>query len=179
MVPGIKRDYTLELDEDILSVNNLLRRMDSFNAAIENGFDIHLDDSDVMVLPDSMLNSFTESGRRNYIDISNFMAWDWRIARSDQLPELVSRTTPTVAGLSLETENTAIVFNREVGAFQLSLDDWTQVFNFNLFGSSFQRSLEDAFDEIKAKRPDVLEKATPTEFINEIKKMVANAGALK
>ena len=132
-----------------------------------------------MLLPDPLLNNFSGSGRKNYFDMSNFMAWDWRIEKADQLPELVSSNTPTVAGLSLETENTAIVFDREVGAFQLSLDAWTQVFDFNFLGSSFQRSLEDALEEITAKRPDVLEKVTPTDFIEEIQKMFANAGALR
>jgi len=178
-VPGIKRSYTLDLDEDILTVNNLLRRLDSFNAVIESGYSRSLDDSDVMVLPDSLLDSFSESSRRNYIDMSNFMIWDWRFTKADQLPELVSRASPTIAGVSLERENTAILFDRDEGAFQLSLDEFTQAFNFDLFGSSFQRSLEDALDEIEARRPDVLKRATPTEFINEIQKMFANAGAVK
>ena len=51
------------------------------------------------------------------------------------------------------------------------------MFDFNLLGNSFQRSLEDALEEITAKRPDVLEKATPTDFIHEIKRMIASAGA--
>jgi len=178
-VPGIKRSYTLDLDEDVLTLNNLLRMVDSFSAAFESGYSRSLDDSDVMILPDSLLNSFSGSGREIYIDMSNFMVWDWRVARADQLPELVSRTSPTIAGVSLEREKTAIIFDRDEGIFQLSLDELTQAFNFDLFGSSFQSSLEDAFDEIKAKRPDVLEKATPTEFINEIQKMFTNAGALK
>ena len=171
-VPGIKRSYTLDLDEDILTVNNLLRRLDSFNSVIESGYGRSLDDSDVMVLPDSLFNSFSESNRRNYTDMSNFMIWDWRFAKADQLPELVSRTSPTIAGVSLDRENTAILFDRDEGAFQLSLDEFTQAFNLDLFGSSFQRSLEDALDEIEARRPDVIERATPTEFINEIQKNV-------
>lgn len=178
-VPGLDNlSYTLELDEDILTVNNLLSKIESFGTLFEAGYRA-MDDTDVMLLPDPLLNSFSGSGRKNYFDMSNYMVWDWRIEKTDQLPELVSRTSPTVVGLSLETENTAIIFDREVGAFQLSLDDWTQVFDFNLLGISFQRSLEDALEEITAKRPDVLEKATPTDFIDEIQKMFANAGALK
>ena len=52
-----------------------------------------------------------------------------------------------------------------------------QAFDFKLFGSSFERSLVDAFEEIEAKRPDVLEKATPTDLIVEIQRMLAEAGA--
>jgi len=177
-VPGLDNlSYTLELDEDILTVNNLLSKIESFGTIFEAGYSRATDDTDVMLLPDTLLNSFSGSGRKNYFDMSNFMAWDWRIEKADQLPELVSRTTPTVAGLSLDKKNTAIVFDREVGAFQLSLDDLTQAFDFNLLGSSFQRSLGDALDEITLRRPDVLEKATPTEFIDEIQRMFQNAGA--
>ena len=178
-VPGIKRDYTLEIDEDILSVNNLLSKIESFGTLIEAGYSRAIDDSDVLVLPETFLNNIAGSSRRTYIDMSNFMLWNWRVARADQLPELVTRTSPTVAGISLDRKNTAVIYDRDDGAFQLSLDELTQAFNFNLFGRSFKSSLADAFDEIESRRPDVFERATPTEFIEEIKKMFASAGALK
>lgn len=178
-VPGIDRNYTLELDEDILTVNNLLKKIESFGTLFEAGYSSYSGDSEVMVIPDSFLNSFSDSGKHVYMDISNFMDWEWRITRAEQLSELVSKSSPTVAGISLEKDKTAILYDHDEGAFQFSVDEWMQAFNFDLFGSSFQSSLEDAFDEIKAKRPDVLEKATPTEFINEIQKMFTNAGALK
>jgi len=176
-VPGIKRDYTLELDEDILTANNLLKKIESFGTLYESGYSRALDDSEGMVLPDSLLNSYSGSGRKTYVDMSNFKVWEWSIARADQLPELVSRTSPTVAGVSLERENTAIIFDRDEGAFHFSFDEWMQAFDFKLFGSSFERSLVDAFEEIEAKRPDVLEKATPTDLIVEIQRMLAEAGA--
>ena len=178
-VPGMKRDYTLELDEDILSVNNLLSKIESFGTLFEAGYSRALDDSDVMVLPDPLLNSYTGSSKHVYMDMSNFMGWEWRVTRLEELPALVSRSSPTVVGVSLERENTALIYDHDEGAFQFSIDELKQVFDFNLFGSSFQNSLADAFDEIESRRPDVLERAMPTEFIDEIKKMFANAGALK
>lgn len=176
-VPGLKLSYTLELDEDILTLNNLLRLVDSFGTVIESGYNRSLDDSEIVILPDSLLNGFSVSGRKNYFDMSNIMFGEWRVARADQLPELVTKTSPTIAGLILEKENTAILFDRDEGAFQLSIDELTQGFNFDLFGNSFQRSLSDAFEQIEVRRPDVIEKATPTELINEIKKMFESAGA--
>jgi len=176
-VPGIDRNYTLELDEDILSVNNLLRKIESFGTLFEAGYSRALDDSEVMILPDSILNSFSGSSKRVYMDISSFLDWEWRIARAVGLSELVSRSSPTVAGISLEKENTAIIYDRDYGAFQFSLDEWMQTFDFGLFGNSFQNSITDALDEIEARRPDVLEKATPTEFIKEIQRMFVNARA--
>ena len=176
-VPGLNLSYTLELDEDILTLNNLLRMVDSFSTAIESGYDIPLDDSDVMVLPNSLLNGFSVSGRRNYFDMSNLMFGEWRVTKVDHLPELVSRTSPTIAGVSLEKKNTAILYDRDDGVFQLCLDELTQGFNFNLFGNSFHSSLSDAFEQIEEKRPDVLERATPVDLIYEIKKMFMNAGA--
>lgn len=178
-VPGIKRDYTLELDEDILSVNNLLSKIDSFGTLFEAGYSRILDDSDVLVLPDPLLNSFTGSRKKVYVDMSNFMPWNWRVTRAEELPALVSRSSPTVVGVSPERENMVIIYDHDEGAFQFSIDELKQVFDFNLFGSSFQSSLVDALDEIESRRPDVLERAMPTEFIDEITKMFANAGALK
>ena len=163
-VPGINKSYTLELDEDILTINNLLKKIESFGTLFESGYTRALDDSEVMVLPDNLLNSYSGSSRKTYVDMSNFKVWKWSRARADQLLELVSRTSPTVAGLSLERENTAIIFDREEGAFQFSIDEWMQAFDFKLLGDSFQSSLVDALDEIEAKRPDVLKKATPTDL---------------
>jgi len=89
----------------------------------------------------------------------------------------VTKKSPTVVGISLAKENTAIMYDRELGAYQLSLDELRQTLKFDLFGDSFQRSLSGAFEEIKAKRPDVLEKANPTNFIDEIKRIFAEIGA--
>jgi len=179
-VPGLDNlSYTLELDEDILTVNNLLSKIESFGTIFEAGYSRPLDDSEVMVIPDSFLNSFSSSRKHAYMDMSNFMNWEWRITEANKLSELVSRTSPTVAGISLKNENTAILYDHEEGAFQLSMDDLMQTFDFNILGNSFQRSIAEAFDEIEARRPDVLEKATPTEFIDEIQRMFENAGALR
>ena len=109
--------------------------------------------------------------------MSNFVFGDWRVTNAYRLPEMVTRSNPTVAGLSLEKENTAIIFDRDEGVFQLSLEELTQVLNFDLFGSSFQSSLNDAFEQIESRHPDIMKRATPINFINEMQKMLTNAGA--
>ena len=176
-VPGIRKSYTLDLDADVLTLNNLLKMVDTFSTIVDSGYLRTLDDSEILVLPESMINGFKGSGRRNYFDISTLLTPNWKITETDRLPEMVTRESPTVVGASLERKNTAILYDRELGAYQLSLDELLQAFRFDLFGDSFNSSLCDAFDEIKSKRPDVLEKATPNKFIDEIKRMFAEAGA--
>ncbi|MCB2141282.1 hypothetical protein KQH27_01080 [bacterium] len=178
-VPGLDLNYKLELDEDILTVNNLLKYVESFGTIIGNGYLRELDDSEVMVLPSEMINGFSREGRKNYFDLSAFLSTDWRITEADRLPDLVSRSKPTVVGVSLSRKNTAIMYDREFGSYQLSLDELTQAFHLDLLGESFSRSLSDALEEIETRRPDVLEKATPNELIEEIKSTYLQAGAIK
>ena len=47
-----------------------------------------------------------------------------------------------------------------------------KTYNFEMLEDSYNRSLSDAFEEIETKRPDVLEKATPTKFNGEIKRLI-------
>ena len=67
----------------------------------------------MLVLPDSLLNSYSSSSKHVHMDISNFLDWEWRITRAEELSELVSRSSPTIAGVSLERENTATARARE------------------------------------------------------------------
>ena len=174
-VPGLELSYTLELDKDVFTLNNLLRMENSFSTSIERGCNGELDDSNVMVFPDSLLNEFSYSGRKHYLDLSKFTFGNWRIINADRLPELVSRSSPTVVGISLEKKNTAIIFDRNDGVFQSSLPDLTQGLNLNIFGGSLQSSLHDAFDEIETRRPGILDKLAPTDLINEMQKMLINS----
>ena len=176
-VPGIRKSYTLELDRDVLTLNNLLKMLDTFGTVVDSGYLRTLDDSEILVLPESMINGFTGSGRRNYFDISTLLKPDWQITETDRLPELVTRDSPTVIGVSLNRKNTAILYDRELGAYHISLDEMFQTFNFGMFGDSFNSSLSDAFEEIEKKRPDILVKVTPTKFIDEMKRIFAEAGA--
>lgn len=176
-VPGVRKSYTLELDEKIFSMNHLLKMFDSLGTIVENGYIRSLDDSEVLVLPQSMIDGFTNTGRKRYFDISTLLSPDWRIVEADKLPEMVSKDTPTVMGASFTRKNTAIMYDRKYGAFQLSMDDLVQTLKFDLFGDSFKRSVSDALEEIRVKRPDVLEKTTPIDFIEEIKRLLEK-GAL-
>ncbi|MHA1409303.1 MAG: hypothetical protein ACTSQY_03105 [Candidatus Odinarchaeia archaeon] len=107
-VPSIRRSYTLELDEDVLTLNNLLKMIDSFSTFVDSGCLHRLDDSEILVLPESMIKGFTASGRRNYFDLSVLLSPDWQITETDRLPEMVTKDSPTVVGISLERENTLI-----------------------------------------------------------------------
>ena len=178
-VPGLDLSYRLELDEDILTVNNLLKYVESYGTIIGNGYLRELDDSEVMVLPSEMINGFSKEGRKNYFDISALLSTEWQITEAERLPDLISRSTPTVVGVSLSRNNTAVMYDREFGSYQLSLDKFTQAFNLDLFGESFRGSLSDALEEIETRRPDVLEKATPNDLIEEIKSLYIKAEAMK
>ena len=178
-VPGLKLSYTLDLDEDILTVNNLLKYVESFGTIVESGYLRELDNTEVLVLPQSMINGFSSSGRKHYFDLSTLLTTDWQVTSAERLPDLVTRSSPTVVGASLDRKNTAIMYDRDVGSYELSLDELTQSFNLNIFGDSFSSSLSDALENIETRKPDVLEKATPTELIDEIKRMFVQAGAMK
>lgn len=97
--------------------------------------------------------------------------------QADRLAELVTRDLPTVVGLSLARKNTIVLFDRDVGPFQFSLDNLSQTLRFDLFGSSFQRSLSEAFEEIGIRRPGTLEKMKSSKFIEEWQRVLEKAGA--
>lgn len=61
-VPGLDSSYTLDLDQDLFSENHLLEIVDSFTDEVENGFLETLDESEILVLPESIINGFSDSG---------------------------------------------------------------------------------------------------------------------
>ena len=170
-VPGLKLSYTLELDEDILTLNNLLKVYDCFSASVERGYNVLLDDSEVVIVPESFLASFMGSGRKNYFDVSNLMLGGWNVSEAERLPDMVTKSSPTVVGISLDEKNTAIIVDHDEGTFKISFDELIKEIYLDSFWNSFQTSIKDAFEQIEIRRPDVLAKATPTDLINELQKL--------
>lgn len=174
-VPGLDLSYPLDLQHNFLEADYLLGLAADLNDIFYQGYNVDLDDTSVIVLPQSVLDPLMFSRKKNYIDLVKLLGTSWTITEADKMPELLDANTPVRVGLGMDDDNAvAYIVDRDDGVLRLYLDDILKLMPMDLIGDSIPDVIIKAFEEIQIRRPELIERWMTRNYGCELKRLLSS-----
>jgi len=169
---GNEKEYDLNLNQDIFDEDYLRNWVYSYTDFLEQSYEPYLDDSRFLIVPSSVIDSLSEPRRKFNVDLGSLVNASWKVIEAEKIPDIISSSKSTVAGISLDGNNSVLVADRKDGMALFSLDKLQQAISIDPFAGTLQPNLSRAFQYVQLKHPEALERWIPPTFQADMKGLV-------